>query len=608
MKLQNLLLPKVGICTEEQMFFRRENGREREVSFLKEEHALQFVKHGLCRFDTYFNGLSAAKWKKYTSVGEISLCLTLKGKFEVTLTNLESASGRIAKRVADQVCICADKPQRFTFPYKLYEYRGMLAFELKALDNDSYFYGGWYEGDVKEEDLHEVRLALNICTFQREAFVLRNLAVLRSAVTDNPDSELHGRLKIYISDNGRTLPMEQLNDKWLQIVPNKNVGGAGGFTRGLMEIMHDRDRYPATHVLMMDDDIIIEPESLYRTYAMLRCRKTEYRDLSIGGAMLRMDDQKVQVESGASWNAGRLVSNKAGLVLEHLAACLENEEEEYTEYNAWWYCCMPMRLVSAKNLPLPIFIRGDDLEYGLRNIRHLALLNGVCVWHEVFENKYASYLKYYILRNLLYDNAIHFPDYSLKSFLVRLYGEALREILYYRYKNVELLCRGVDDFYRGVKFLKKTDGEKLHKEILAAGYQAVPADQLTCAAYRAQLLRQNMHPTEPKWKRVWRYLTCNGYLLPVKKASGKNIQVVSMAVCFPSNFYRQRQVLNYDPSSAKGFLTTRSHKDAYMALRRLLGVTWKSLFCYHRAMRAFRRRSGELTTEHFWKRYLGMDT
>ena len=37
MKLQNLLLPKVGICTEEQMFFRRENGREREVSFLKEE-------------------------------------------------------------------------------------------------------------------------------------------------------------------------------------------------------------------------------------------------------------------------------------------------------------------------------------------------------------------------------------------------------------------------------------------------------------------------------------------------------------------------------------------------------------------------------------------
>lgn len=41
MKLQNLLLPKVGICTEEQMFFRRENGREREVSFLKEEHALQ---------------------------------------------------------------------------------------------------------------------------------------------------------------------------------------------------------------------------------------------------------------------------------------------------------------------------------------------------------------------------------------------------------------------------------------------------------------------------------------------------------------------------------------------------------------------------------------
>lgn len=607
MKLQNLLLPEVGICMEEKMYFQREKGHEREVFYLPKEHALRFTKYGLCRFDTYFNGLSVAKWKKYTKVGHISLCVTLKGDFEVTLTNPEYTSGKVVFRIVDKICIHTEQPQLFTFPYHLYEYRGMLTFELRALEGDSVYYGGWYEGSVQEEDLQEVRIALNICTFKREPYVLRNLENLRCSMIDNPESELYEHLKIYISDNGRTLPAEKLNDTWVCIVPNKNVGGAGGFTRGLMEIMHHSSEFAATHVLMMDDDIIIEPESIYRTYALLRCRKQEYADMFVGGAMLRMDDQKVQVEAGASWNAGKLVSNKANVALDHCKTCLKNEEEEYTEYNAWWYCCTPMRLVSPDNLPLPIFIRGDDLEYGLRNMKHLVLLNGICVWHEVFENKYASYLKYYVLRNLLYDNAMHFPDYSLKSFLIRLYSEAVREILYYRYKNIDLLCRGVDDFFKGVDFLKHTDGEALHKEILAAGYQALPMDQLADVAYRAPLLSENLQPTEPGWKRIWRFLTCNGYLLPTKKFSGKNVQVVSMAVCFPSNFYRQKRVLNYDSSSAKGFVTQRSWKEVLKAVRRLLGVTWKSLFRFHSAMREFGKRSRELMGESFWKEYLGME-
>ncbi|RAZ20198.1 glycosyltransferase family 2 protein, partial [Klebsiella oxytoca] len=68
-----------------------------------------------------------------------------------------------------------------------------------------------------------------------------------------------------------------------------------------------------------------------------------------------------------------------------------------------------MELVRKDNLPLPIFIRGDDLEYGLRNMKTLILMNGICVWHEPFENKYSSFLAYYVIRNRLIDNAYHFP-------------------------------------------------------------------------------------------------------------------------------------------------------------------------------------------------------
>ena len=114
-------------------------------------------------------------------------------------------------------------------------------------------------------------------------------------------------------------------------------------------------------------------------------------------------------KSGAAWNGGALNSLKHGLDMRLLDSCLYNEYEEYTEFNAWWYCCFPLKVVREDNLPLPIFIRGDDLEYGLRNMKTLILLNGICVWHEPFENKYSSYLEYYIVRNQLIDNVVSLP-------------------------------------------------------------------------------------------------------------------------------------------------------------------------------------------------------
>ena len=102
---------------------------------------------------------------------------------------------------------------------------------------------------------------------------------------------------------------------------------------------------------------------------------------------------------------------------------LINEIEEYTEFNAWWYCCFPMDVVSEENLPLPIFIRGDDL--WIRPAQHEAsdLMNGICVWHEPFENKYSSFLEYYIIRNRLVDNTFHFPDWG-KAQLRRQSGDS----------------------------------------------------------------------------------------------------------------------------------------------------------------------------------------
>lgn len=600
MKIQNLLMPKVGVCTEEGLFYNREPEREREVQFLPDIPALKFTELSSMFFDTYFNILSVEKWKKYTNIKSFSLVLDLEGDFEVLLTNKQRINGKTYRKIVSITTINAKQRDLFTFPYTVYDYKGVFSYELKALSDNSMYYGGYYEGDVDEADLHDVNIAVNICTFKREPYVKRNIDLFKKYILENKDSELNGHLRVYIQDNGKTLPIDELASEDVKIVQNKNVGGAGGFSRGLIEIMNHQDEFNATHALMMDDDIQIEPESFFRTYAVLRARKPEYEDLFVGGAMLRIDDQAIQVESGASWNAGALVSNKAGLDFRNTDLVMENEIEEYVEFNAWWYCCTPLNLVSDKNLPLPIFIRGDDLEFGLRNMKNLFLLNGICVWHESFENKYSSSLYYYILRNLLYDNSLHFPNYSKKAFLKKLYGQVARELIYYRYKNVDLLFRGVEDFYKGVDFLKETDGEKLNFEVMNLGYKGVPLEEIKGMRFNNDDYDRSLYEGETPRQKFFRLLTLNGYLLPAKRRN----RVVSMALCRPLNFYREKQVLNYDPVSNKAFVTERSWSQVFKATGRLIGMTFKTLFKFDKAKRDFKNRIGEVTNEEFWNKYL----
>lgn len=594
MILQHMLMPRAGICNQQDMYIRAD---KKKVHLIDEHQTMQFKQFGIAWFDTYFNGFSIEKWRKYTKVNQVFVTLSLKGKFEIQLCSKEKIHQTIAEKELSVTTFESTELSEITLPFQSYDNKGMFFVRLEAMEDGAEFHGGYYSADFAEDSLYDVNIAINICTFRREQFVHRNLSILRKYILENAENELNSHLRVFISDNGKTLDIPALSTEQIHIVPNKNVGGAGGFTRGLIEIMHC-DSYRATHALFMDDDILIDPEALYRTYTFLRCRKQQYEDLFVGGAMLRLDQPNIQVEAGAAWFEGNLVSRKTGLNLNHVDACLYNEVEEYCEYNAWWYCCTPMSVVNENNLPMPIFIRGDDLEYGLRNMKHLALLNGICVWHEPFENKYSSFLSYYILRNLLYDNALHCPNYSKWKFMKRLYGEVLRQLFYYRYKNVDLLFRGVEDFFKGVDFLKETDGEKLHQEIMAAGYKAQPMEDLDMP-FSYPEYEASFDEKEGKLHKAIRFLTFNGQLLPAKRNN-----ITSMASCRPINFYRAKRVLQYDVTSGKAFVTEKSKRKTSITLIRLARITLEVLMKFDCRMKEFHDEAGQIQNEKFWTRYL----
>ena len=102
---------------------------------------------------------------------------------------------------------------------------------------------------------------------------------------------------MHVIDNGCTLPYKELSTDKVTISPNENVGGAGGFARGMIESM-EQD-VPATHVLLMDDDVEVSPESIMRTYNLLRIVKPEYSEAFVSGAMLNYEDvQDMKEDTG----------------------------------------------------------------------------------------------------------------------------------------------------------------------------------------------------------------------------------------------------------------------------------------------------------------------
>lgn len=593
MKLQNILWPQVDVCMQEEMYFRTND------KVMRVGDSFVFDKGGAIQSDTYFNSVSISKWIKYTVVSDLSVTLVIKGSFKVRLLNKKKIHNKIFETIVEDRMISKREKSEITIKFPMSE--NMAFFSLEAMENDAVFYGGYYSSTVQPEKIRNVKIGIGICTFRRETFVENNIKILNKYILKNTDSELYGKLEVFISDNGQTLDIEKLATESIHIVKNKNVGGAGGFTRDLIEMLTaNKNDSGITHALLMDDDIILEPEALLKTFRILSILKEEYKDAFIGGAMLRNDARNIQVESGASWNAGNLISLKAGLNMNSCDACLYNEIEEYTEFNAWWYCCFPMNVVKEDNLPMPIFIRGDDLEYGLRNMKHLILMNGICVWHEPFENKYSSFLSYYILRNLFIDNALHFPNYGKKAAKRRVAGSIMREILYFRYKNVDLLIRGVEDFLKGVDWLLQTDGEILHKEIMAAGYKAQPVEQLPMA-FSYPLYEKSRSENDNRRKRICRLMTMNGYFLRPKRDN-----IVSMSGVRPYNAYRTRRLLNYDVTTQKGFMTERSWKEAVHCTWKLMKVLRNIDKKYEWAAKDYGKRCKEVQNIKFWNKYLGL--
>ncbi len=388
----------------------------------------------LASFTTYFNSVSVKKWKRYTTLKELTLQLKGEGNFAVVMEQL-LPGGNVIKLPLTM------ENETFSYTFEIEELAGdILGFSIKCLsEKGKITEGGWY-GDFTEWE--ENRIGISITTFKRETYAEKTISTLRTFQKENP------WLDVLVVDNGRTLTEKE--EERFRLVHSRNFGGSGGFTRGMIEYV---EKGIVDYVLLMDDDIVLEPSVLERTHSLFCGLKEEYKESFLAGAMLKLEDSAVQYENTACWGRIRLDSEGKNYDLTNTETLAANEKipRQRNRYGAWWYCAcaIPVPRIKAIGYPLPLFLKGDDIEYGMRNHKEVMSMNGIGVWHQAFQSKMNAVVVYYSDRNMLIMN--HYAEEcGWFTFIVAILGRILKRILMWKSDSLFFLLAALRDYNTGL--------------------------------------------------------------------------------------------------------------------------------------------------------------
>lgn len=557
MLLYNITFADDKICGEDGLYC---HGGERRDGCV-------FLKSGeKATFDTYFNSFSHIKYKKYTKVKNVVLKLEIEGRgtASVYLYKLNATPQMIASTQADGPC-------ELQIDLSTVEDDGFLYFAFDAAADSVIRGGGWF-ADV---EINPVKIGVVICTYRREEYLRRNIANLSEYMRSLSDSFFD----VFVIDNGRTV--EDDFCEGIFVIPNDNTGGSGGFTRGIKEVL----KGDYTHFLLMDDDIVFDVNTLQRIYALLCVLSDDYKDASVGGAMLILDRPYLQEEIGAMWDGIDIKSVNKRLDARKPQTIYLNETLGEPDYNAWFLMCMPVSAPKKYGYPLPFFVRCDDIEYGLRACEHIITTSGISVWHEGFDVKYSAEMEYYFKRNKLIVSARYSKGKGAFANFKKLVLSVGQQLMLQRYFAVDLIFKAYDDFFKGADYFLNLDMEKNHKEIRACGPQMLTAEQIKDKyGISVDLERINSHK---KW-RFKNFITLNGYLIP-KCFYKKGVGQVNMVTAKGQDLYKYKRVLHYNPKFDCGFVTEIKKSKLIGSWCKLLKYLLKMLFGYRRVAKQYRQ-------------------
>lgn len=603
MKIQPLLFPSSAICDIEAMYYHR--------------------RGNVLSLETYFNAFSIGKWNYYTTIDSLTLCIRTTHDIAIQCFNSVGTTLDGCNSFSD-VQTYVDMSgyvsvTRQEIPVNIVKNGDIycISFPDTALDGILYaeltfpfdiggsdiheLIDGWY--DTGTIPVNEPDMALGICTYRREEFLFRNISSIMSCIISNPSSPMYRKLQVYISDNAGTISTEHFSSPAVHVFPNNNTGGAGGFTRTMLESVIYNKGHHFSHLLLMDDDIILDTSVIERTYMFLSYLKKEFRTSMLGASMLDLNRKYLQIEKGARTDTYAYTFYHKFFDLRNPDLVAANECMEDAAYTGWWYCCIPVQRIRPDNLPLPMFLHYDDVEYGLRTDSAPILLNGICVWHPPAVSKGAASIEYYDIRNALILQASDSRRHASRLHtLFHISFLSVGELVRYRYNISDARLRGYEDFHRGPDHFIKTDPTKNHASLSGLSYSFVSPEEagISSKAVDRMLCCSTCGRTSSSViVMLFKYIVCIlCHLLP---------PVGGTKICNADTTwlpYLARRVYVYSPSLGKGYIVTRNYRRFFSGIGRYLRVAGYILKDLKNDTKSWNDRFSYITSLEFWEKYL----
>ena len=418
-------------------------------------------------FGTYFNGFAASYWRMWTVVEKVTLDVRLTGKAASVIVYRSMPNGR-AQRV-DSAIVAGEGAEDFSFELSLAPFGdgGWYWFDVVAGPDGAVMEEAEWSAAVPADRVAPGSVTIGITTMNRPDFCAKLLAQIGG------DADVHEILdEVIVAEQGTKLVAddesfpaaeESLRGK-LRVIEQGNMGGSGGYARSQLETLK-ADR--STYMMCMDDDVVCEPESIVRavTFGDL-CRKPTI----VGGHMFSLYAKSRLHSFGEIinpyrfwWQSPPTVETDWDFAGRNLRSARWLHRRIDVDFNGWFMCLIPTQVLREVGLSLPLFIKWDDSEFGVRAREAgfpTVTLPGSAVWHVPWtdKNDALDWQSYFHQRNRTIAALLHSP-YEHGGRVVReSFNHQIKHLFSMQYSTAELRHRALEDVLAGP--------EQLHGDLM----------------------------------------------------------------------------------------------------------------------------------------------
>lgn len=410
-------------------------------------------------FATYFNAFPASYWKRWSVLEQVVLRVRVTGECTVVVYR---SNARGHGHPVESIAVEDEGDLAVTLPLASFVDGGWYWFDIVAGEKDVTLHSA--EWAARTDRSTPGRASIGITTYNRTDFCVEGLSVLASA----PEL-LEVIDRVYVIDQGTEHVTDHpefddatkgLGDR-LEVVLQPNLGGSGGFSRVMDETANNGS---SNYALLLDDDVVTEPESILRaiTFADL-CRKPTI----VGGHMFSLYDRSVlhafaETVEKYKWWWGSAPRSRSGhdfgrRSLRHTPWLHRRFD---VDYNGWWMCLIPTEVIREVGLALPVFIKWDDAEYGIRAAAAgfpTVSMPGVAVWHVPWMDKTdaVDWQAYHHLRNRLVVALLHSPYPRGGSLVTESYQHQVQHLLSMQYSTAKMRLMAIEDVLSGPDHLHR---------------------------------------------------------------------------------------------------------------------------------------------------------